>query len=249
MAGTAVQRRLTWTVATVTGEVRETPSVRTLLLDVPGWAGHRAGQHLDVRLTAEDGYAAERSYSIATAAEEPVSITVERLDDGEVSPFLTDDLQVGEQFEVRGPVGGYFVWEKASGGPLLLLAGGSGIVPLRAILRERSRTGSDAPVRLLYSARSLPDVIYRAELDGYGGLDGVEVTYTLTRHQPPGWTGYARRVDAALLGEVAWPAGENPLAFVCGPTSFVETASQGLVGLGYRPGRVKTERFGGTGGA
>jgi ferredoxin-NADP reductase len=248
MAGTAVQRRLTWTVATVTGDVRETPSVRTLQLDVPGWAGHRAGQHLDVRLTAEDGYSAERSYSIATAGDEPVAITVERLDDGEVSPFLTDELQVGEEIEIRGPVGGYFVWEKASGGPLLLIAGGSGIVPLRAILRERARTGSDAPVRVLYSARTLPDVIYRAELDGYAA-GGVEISYTLTRSQPPGWTGYTRRVDAALLGEVAWPADQNPLAFVCGPTSFVETASQGLVALGYTPGRVKTERFGGIGGA
>ena len=248
MAGTAVQRRLTWTVATVTGDVRETPSVRTLQLDVPGWAGHRAGQHLDVRLTAEDGYSAERSYSIATAGGEPVAITVERLDDGEVSPFLTDDLQVGEEIEIRGPVGGYFVWEKSSGGPLLLIAGGSGIVPLRAILRERARSGSDAPVRVLYSARTLPDVIYRTELDGYAA-DGVEINYTLTRHQPPGWTGFTRRVDAALLGEVAWPADENPLAFVCGPTSFVETASQALVALGYTPGRVKTERFGGIGGA
>jgi len=248
MAGTAVQRRLTWTVATVTGDVRETPSVRTLKLEVPGWAGHRAGQHLDVRLTAEDGYSAERSYSIATAGDEPVAITVERLDDGEVSPFLTDELQVGEEIEIRGPVGGYFVWEKASGGPLLLIAGGSGIVPLRAILRQRARSGSDAPVRLLYSARTLPDVIYRTELDGYAD-SGVEISYTLTRHQPPGWTGYARRADAALLGEVAWPAAENPLAFVCGPTSFVETASQGLVALGYTPGRVKTERFGGIGGA
>jgi ferredoxin-NADP reductase len=249
MAGTAVQRRLTWTVATVIGDVRETPSVRTLQLDVPGWAGHRAGQHLDVRLTAEDGYSAERSYSIATAADEQVAITVERLDDGEVSPFLTDDIQVGEQLEIRGPVGGYFVWEKSEGGPLLLLAGGSGIVPLRAILWERRRTGSDVPVRLLYSARSLPDVIYRAELDGYRGDAGVEISYTLTRHQPPGWTGYTRRVDATLLGEVAWPAAENPLAFVCGPTSVVETAASGLVGLGYQPGRVKTERFGGIGGA
>jgi len=248
MAGTAVQRRLTWTVATVTGEVRETPSVRTLQLDVPGWAGHRAGQHLDVRLTAEDGYSAERSYSIATAGDEMVAITVERLDDGEVSPYLTDDLRVGEQLEVRGPVGGYFVWEKTDAGPLLLIAGGSGIVPLRAILRERTRTGSDTPVRVLYSARTLPDVIYRAELDSYASA-GIEVSYTLTRRQPPGWTGYARRVDAALLGEIAWPAAENPLVFVCGPTSFVETAAQGLVALGYNPGRVKTERFGGTGGS
>ena len=245
MAGTALRRRLTWQTAKVQAVAAETASVRTITLDVPDWAGHQAGQHLDVRLTADDGYTAERSYSIATAGHEPVAITVERLDDGEVSPYLTDELQVGEQLEVRGPVGGYFVWGKAVGGPLLLVAGGSGIVPLRAILRERARTGSDAPVRVLYSARSLPDVIYRDELDGYA-RSGVEVAYTLTRYQPPGWTGHTGRVNEALLGSVAWPAGENPLAFVCGPTSFVELAAQSLVALGYPPGSVKTERFGGT---
>ena len=246
MEGTAVQRRLTWQVAKVAAETRETPEVRTIELAVPEWPGHRAGQHLDVRLTAEDGYVAEREYSIASAPGEPVLITVERLDDGEVSPYLTEELRVGDALELRGPVGGYFVWEEADGGPLLLVAGGSGIAPLRAIIRQHQRSGSDTPVRLLYSARTLPDVIYRAELDSYA--DDIAVSYTLTRARPPGWTGYARRVDAELLAEAAWPAGQQPLAFVCGPTSFVETAAAGLVGLGYRPERVKTERFGGTGG-
>jgi ferredoxin-NADP reductase len=246
MEGTAVPRRLTWQVATVTAVRRETPSVRTIGLDVPSWPGHRAGQHLDVRLTAEDGYSAERSYSIASAADDPVAITVERLDDGEVSPYLTEELRTGDQLEIRGPVGGYFAWEAADGGPLLLAGGGSGIVPLRAILRQREHSGSDTPVRLLYSARTLPELIYRDELDRH--YDGVEITYTLTREQSAGWTGYARRVDRTLLAETAWPAGKNPLAFVCGPTSFVETVAGGLVALGYEPGRVKTERFGGTGG-
>jgi ferredoxin-NADP reductase len=219
-------------------------SVRTIELDVRSWPGHRAGQHLDVRLTAEDGYSAERSYSIASAVGEPVAITVERLDNGEVSSYLTQELRVGDQLELRGPVGGYFVWDAADGGPLLLVGGGSGIVPLRAILRQRS--GSGAPVRLLYSARMLSELIYRDELAEHH--DGVEVTYTLTRERPSGWTGYARRVDRALLAEVAWPVEKNPLAFVCGPTSFVETVAAGLVELGYAPDRVKTERFGGTGG-
>jgi ferredoxin-NADP reductase len=245
MEGTAVQRRLTWQAATVIVATRETPTVRTLELAVPGWPGHRAGQHLDVRLTADDGYVAERSYSIASAPGEPVSITVERLTDGEVSPYLTEELRVGDTLELRGPVGGYFVWEEGDEDPLLLVAGGSGIVPLRAIIRQRQRTSSDAPVRLLYSARTLPDVIYREELDSY--QDGIAVSYALTRAQPPGWTGYARRVDAGMLAEVAWPAGKQPLAFVCGPTSLVETVATGLVGLGYRPERIKTERFGGTG--
>ncbi|MDX6410766.1 MAG: hypothetical protein QOE91_282 [Gaiellaceae bacterium] len=246
MARAAVRGRLTWQIATVDGVVDETARVRTLALDVPEWVGHRAGQHLDVRLTAEDGYRAERSYSIASAPGEPVAITVERLDDGEVSPYLTGELRAGDQLELRGPVGGYFVWSPQDGGPLLLVAGGSGIVPLRAILRERRRSGSDVPVRLLYSSRSLDDVIYRAELDE--PTDGVEVVHTLTREQPGDWAGYARRVDAALLGEVAWPVEQLPLAFVCGPTSFVETVADGLVALGYPPGRIKTERFGPTGG-
>ena len=246
MARAAVLGRLSWQVATVEEVVDETPRVRTLVLDVPDWPGHRAGQHLDVRLTAEDGYRAEREYSIASAPGEPVAITVERLDDGEVSPYLTEELRAGDQLELRGPVGGYFVWDTDDGGPLLLVAGGSGVVPLRAMLRHRRRSGSDVPARLLYSSRTLDHVIYRAELDGL--MDGVEVVHTLTRAQPPGWTGYARRVDADLLAEVAWPADANPHTFVCGPTSFVETVAGELVELGYPPHRVKTERFGATGG-
>jgi ferredoxin-NADP reductase len=246
MAGTALRRRLTWQVAKVSAVTVETASVRTLTLDVPDWPGHQAGQHLDIRLTAEDGYVAERSYSIASAPGEPVAITVERLDDGEVSPYLTDELRAGDDLELRGPIGGYFVWEPEDGGPLLLLAGGSGIVPLRSILRHRERAGSAVPVRLLYSSRTLDDVIYRAEFDQ--PASSVEVIHTLTRSQPPGWSGYARRVDAALLSEVAWPAAAMPLAYVCGPTSFVETLSQALVQAGYPPERVKTERFGATGG-
>jgi ferredoxin-NADP reductase len=245
MAGTAVRGRLTWQAATVGSVVEETPTARTLTLDVAGWPGHRAGQHVDVRLTADDGYTAERAYSIASAPGEPLAITVERLDDGEVSPYLTQEARPGDEFEVRGPIGGYFVWEPAFGGPLLLLAGGSGIVPLRSILRHRGLTGSSVPVRLLYSSRRLTDVIYRDELDVRS--DAVQVIHALTRSQPAGWTGYARRVDDELLAEVAWPAADKPLAYVCGPTSFVETVAAGLVRLGYPPVRVRTERFGATG--
>ncbi len=245
MAGTAVRGRLTWQTATVGRVVDETPTVRTLSLSVPDWPGHRAGQHVDIRLTADDGYQAERAYSIASAPGEPLAITVERLDDGEVSPYLTEEAQPGDQLEVRGPVGGYFVWEAESGGPLLLAAGGSGVVPLRAILRHRSLAHSSVPVRLLYSSRSWQDVIYSSELELPAA--GVEVTYTLTRSQPSAWKGYARRVDEQMLGEVAWLTGEGPLAYVCGPTNFVESVAAGLVGLGYPAGRVKTERFGATG--
>jgi ferredoxin-NADP reductase len=226
--------------------VDETPRTRTIVLDVPDWPGHRAGQHLDVRLTAEDGYRAEREYSIASAPGEPVAITVERLEDGEVSPYLADELRVGDELELRGPIGGYFVWDTEDGGPLLLVAGGSGIVPLRAMLRHHRRTESQVSVRLLYSSRSLGEVIYRTELDK--PASGVEVFHTLTREQPLDWKGYARRVDAELLAEVAWPADRDPLTFVCGPTSFVETVAGRLVDLGYQPERVKTERFGATGG-
>jgi ferredoxin-NADP reductase len=247
MAGTALRRRLIWQVAAVTAVTSETGSVRTIALDLPEWPGHRAGQHLDVRLTAEDGYSAERSYSIASAPDEPPAITVERLDDGEVSPYLTEELRPGDQIEVRGPIGGYFVWEAGNDSrPLMLVAGGSGVVPLRSILRHRDRCASPVPARLLYSARSLADVIYHTELDMQG--DGVEVIYTLTREQPRGWTGHAGRVDGALLAEVAWPPDSMPLAFVCGPTPFVEAVAEGLVKLGYPPAQVKTERFGATGG-
>lgn len=245
MAGAAVQRRLTWLVATVKDVVKETERTSTLILDVPGWPGHRAGQHLEVRLTADDGYQATREYSIASAPGEPLEITVERLEEGEVSPYLTLDAHASDQMEVRGPIGGWFVWEADDGGPLMLVAGGSGIVPLRSILRHRQLSGSTVPVRLLYSSRSLPDVIYASELEQ--AADGVDVTLTLTREHPAGWLGRSGRVDAEMLREIAWPAADGPLAYVCGPTSFVETVAAGLTGLGYPPQRVKTERFGATG--
>ncbi len=228
--------------------VDETDRVRTIVLDVPEWAGHRAGQHLDVRLTAEDGYLAERSYSIASAPGEPVAITVERLDDGEVSPYLVDEAREGDRFEVRGPIGGYFVWNASAREPLLLVAGGSGVVPLMAMIRHRAAAGSTAPTRLLYSSRTLEDVIYREELDELAARrDGLEIFHTLTRTQPEGWSGYGRRIDAEMLGEVAWPARDAPQVFVCGSTRFVDTAADGLVALGYEPQSIKTERFGATG--
>jgi ferredoxin-NADP reductase len=246
METTEIHGRLKWQVSRVVSVNWETASVATIQLDPPEWAGHCAGQHLDVRLTAEDGYTAERSYSIASSPGEPPAITVERLRDGEVSPYLAGELRAGDELELRGPIGGYFVWGPGNGGPLMLLAGGSGVVPLRSMLRHRLGTGSDVPTRLLYSSRSWEDVIYRDELAHYS--DGVRVSYTLTRTQPPGWTGHTGRIDVALLAEFAWSAEAKPLAYICGPTSFVETAAAGLVGIGYQPQRVKTERFGATGG-
>ena len=249
MAGTAVLGRLSWQLATVVDHVDETAWTRSIVLDPPAWPGHRAGQHVDVRLTAEDGYQAERSYSIASAPEDDhLVLTVERLDDGEVSPYLVDELRPGDELELRGPVGGYFVWEASLGGPLLLLAGGSGVVPLRAMLRHHRAVGSTVPARLLYSARSLEDVIYRDELMGMADDGEIDIRFTLTRAQPPGWSGYGRRIDRELLEEVAWTPAEGPLVYVCGPTAFVETAATALVVLGHDPGRIKTERFGPTGG-
>jgi ferredoxin-NADP reductase len=245
VARAAVLGRLTlaWLTATVTATVEEAPRVRTLLLDAEGWPGHRAGQHLDVRLTAEDGYQAERSYSIASAPGEPLAITVELLADGEVSPYLVDEVHEGDEFEVRGPIGGYFVWDGGAG-PLLLVGGGSGVVPLMAMIRASDGAAS---IRLVYSSRTLEDIIYREELESRAG-DGLEVFHTLTRAQPPGWNGYARRIDADLLREVAWPSAERPQVFVCGSTRFVDAAADGLLELGYEPGWIKTERFGATGG-
>ncbi len=250
MAGAAVLGRLTWHLADVVEVVDETPRVRSIALDVPEWPGHRAGQHVDVRLTAEDGYQAQRSYSIASApGEETLLLTVERLDDGEVSPYLVGELRPGDKLELRGPIGGYFVWTPELGGPVLLVAGGSGVVPLRAMVRRRVASGDATPLRLLYSSRSLEDVIYRHELDRLAATnDGVVVAYTLTRSQPDGWTGYARRIDAELLREVSWPAAESPYVFVCGPTRLVESVAETLVELGHEPDRIKTERFGPTGG-
>jgi ferredoxin-NADP reductase len=235
--------RLLWLATTVTGTVDETRRVRTLLLDAEAWPGHRPGQHLDVRLTAEDGYQAERSYSIASAPEEPLGITVERLVDGEVSPYLVDEAREGDGFEVRGPIGGYFVWED-DGRPVFLVGGGSGVVPLMAMIRSAS---GPTPIRLLYSSRTLEDVIYREELEARA-RGALKVFHTLTRAQPPGWTGYARRIDAELLREVSFPAAERPHVFVCGSTRFVDAAADGLVALGYEPASIRTERFGATGG-
>lgn len=252
MAGTAVLGRLTWRRARVTGTRLETPIITTLALEVPGWPGHRPGQHVDVRLTAEDGYQAERSYSIASAPDqghqEHVELSVERIDDGEVSPYLVNELRPGDQLELRGPVGGYFVWEPHLGGPLQLVGGGSGMVPLMAMLRHRAAEDSMVPTRLLLSSRTAADILYREELERLAATDpAVRVTHTLTRVQPPGWNGPARRIDAAMLQEVAWPPADRPLTYVCGPTRLVETVASTLVELGHDPARVKTERFGPTG--
>jgi ferredoxin-NADP reductase len=243
LAGAAVLGRLGWRPAAIAEVKPETPRVKTIVLDVAGWPGHRAGQHVDIRLTAEDGYQAERSYSIAAPANgERVELTVENIDDGEVSPYLTEDAREGDELEIRGPVGGYFVWDPAYPGRVLLVGGGSGVVPLMAMIRQRQ----EVPTTLLYSARTLEDLIYREELEDLAG-DGLDVVFTLTRSQPEGWTGHTRRVDAELLAEVAPPPDERPLAFVCGPTPFVEAVALALVELGHDPGLVKTERFGPTG--
>jgi ferredoxin-NADP reductase len=250
VARAAVRRRLTWLEAEAVGLVEEAPGVRSIELEVPGWPGHLPGQHVDVRLTAEDGYQAQRSYSIATPEDGArVTLTVERIADGEVSTYLVDELLVGDAFELRGPIGGYFVWRLGLGSPLLLIGAGSGIVPLMAIVRHRVGSNDGTPIRLLVSSRSWEQVIYREELDHLGhAAGGVDVVHTLTRAQPPGWTGYRRRVDAEMLAEVAQPPVERPLSFVCGPTGFVETAANALVALGHDPRMIKTERFGPTGG-
>jgi len=254
VAGAAVLGRLrapiAWQLADVSELRQETPTVKTLVLDAPGWPGHLAGQHVDIRLTAEDGYQAQRSYSIASAPEDgSLALTVERLDDGEVSPYLTDVLVVGDKLELRGPIGGYFVWEPAQGGPVLLVGGGSGVVPLMAMARHRVATGSDTPMRLLYSAKREDELVYRSELEGLEARgDGFQAFFTLTREQPPGWQGYSRRVDREMLADVGWQPEESPLALVCGPTGFVEAVASTLVESGWPAPRVKTERFGPTGG-
>ena len=244
--------RIEWRAAIVTDVIRETSHAKTLVLDVPGWPGHLAGQHVDVRLTADDGYQAQRSYSIASEPSQPsLAITIERLDDGEVSPYLTDALGIGDRLELRGPIGGYFVWNPAMGGPLFLVAGGSGIVPLMAMLRARAAAApalrAAAPATLLYSSRGWEDVIYRDEVARLGRADGVRVVQTLTRSQPPGWTGFRRRIDADMLAEVAPAPALRPHVFICGPSALVESVAQILVDLGHEPARVKTERFGPTG--
>jgi ferredoxin-NADP reductase len=244
--------RLNWQAVEVIATHQETARAKSIAIKVPNWTGHRPGQHVDIRLTAADGYQAVRSYSIASAPEDTprLTFTVERIDGGEVSPYLVDELRVGDVLELRGPIGGYFVWGAQMGGPLLLIAGGSGVVPLMAMIRHRRAANSLVPTRLLYSSRSFEDIIYHNELDCLNDkATGLEVIYTLTRMQPAGWTGYRRRVDVSLLREVAWAADQRPLIFICGPTSFVEAAATDLVALGYEAEQVKTERFGPTGGA
>jgi ferredoxin-NADP reductase len=247
MAGTALLGRLTWELAELVEVVVETPRVKTIVFDVPSWPGHRAGQHVDVRLTAEDGYQAERSYSIASEPDATrVALTVQRLEDGEVSPYLTEELRPGEKIELRGPIGGYFVWEPSERGPLMLVAGGSGIVPLMAMIRTRAVAGDNTETLLLYSSRSQDDVIYRDELERLSG-SGLTVVHALTDSQPPGWTGYARRVDAEMLAEVGPRPAKRPRVYACGPTPFVEAVAEALVQLGHDPLAIKTERFGPTG--
>ncbi|HEY1478847.1 MAG TPA: ferredoxin reductase [Gaiellales bacterium] len=242
---TAERAPIVWRQATVVETIDENARARTLVLDIPGWTGHLAGQHVDVRLTAEDGYVAERSYSIGSAPGDPLSLTIERLDDGEVSPYLSEELHAGDALELRGPIGGFFTWRVQDGGPLLLIGGGSGVVPLMSMLRHHRAEGSALDARLLYSARSADDLFFRSELDA---LSVARVAYTLTRVRPDGWTGLARRVDAEMLEEFAPPPAEHPHVFVCGPTPFVEAVADHLVDLGHDPRSIRAERFGPTGG-
>jgi ferredoxin-NADP reductase len=239
VARAAVSRRLTWRVGRLVEARTETPTARTLVLDVAGWPGHLAGQHVDVRLTAPDGYSTQRSYSLAAPADgDRVSLTVQRIDDGEVSPYLTDVFSVGDPVELRGPVGGWFVWRPADTAPVLLVAGGSGLVPLMAMLRARAEARSRVPFRLVYSVRTRADALYADELRTRARDDhGLDVTYVYTREGD-------RRVGVATLNTHGWPAALEPTCYVCGPTGFVEAASDILVALGHDARRIRTERFG-----
>jgi ferredoxin-NADP reductase len=243
-------RRLEWRLAEVRDVVTETYRVKSLILSIPHWQGHAPGQHVDLRLTAESGYQAQRSYSIASAPEDQLlSLTVERVDDGEVSPFLVDDVRAGDQLELRGPIGGHFVWTATMGGPLCLIAGGSGITPLMAMLRHRHRLATRTPALLIYSSRTWQDVIYQDELEGLQRSDrGLRIVHTLTREQPKDWIGHRRRIDRALLAETAFPAAQAPAIYVCGPSAFVEHVSGLLLELGFDPLSILTERFGPSGG-
>lgn len=248
MAGAALPGRLTWQLTTLESKRQETPRVITLRLSSPDWLGHTPGQHVDVRLTAEDGYQAQRSYSIASApARGWLDLTVEDITEGEVSPYLAEFLQPGDMLELRGPIGGYFTWTPQDGGPLLLVAGGSGVVPLMSMLRLRHEEGSTIPATLLMSSRDEADIIYRDDLATLATDPTLRVVHTLTRGHPPGWQGYTRRVDAAMLAEVAGEPVPTGLAYVCGPSGLVEAVARDLVALGYAPERVRTERFGPTG--
>jgi ferredoxin-NADP reductase len=249
MARAAVSRRLIWRATTLVEARMETSSARTLVLDVPDWPGHLPGQHVDVRLTAPDGYSAERSYSIASAWTPGgrVELTIQRVEDGEVSTFLTDDLKVGDPLELRGPVGGWFVWRAAQPPPVLLVAGGSGVVPLMAMIRARGLVRGRQPFRLVYSVRTPRDACYAEELARRVRDDpGVDVRYVYTRETPAGWPEPPKRIGVATLNTYGWPPDFGPDCFVCGPTSFVETAADILVALGHDPRKIKTERFGGT---
>ena len=248
MARAALLRRLTWQPATVLEVREETKSARTLMLGVPDWPGHLAGQHVDVKLTSEDGYSAQRSYSIASAGmpvDAPLEITVQRVPDGEVSPYLVDNAAMGDQIEIRGPVGGYFTWQPDDDRSVLALGGGSGIVPLMAMVRTHRVAASSVPFRLIYSVRAPAEVIYASEL---ATLTGVDVQFIYTRETPPGWPHARGRLDAVRLAQLAYPAADSPHVFVCGPTGFVEAVANTMVDLGHEPSRVKTERFGPTGG-
>ena len=242
---------LNWQIGSITNIKPETANVKTFTLKLPSWMRHRAGQHYDIRLTAEDGYQTQRSYSIASEPEREgeVDITVQRLDDGEVSSYLHDVVIVGDRVEVRGPIGGYFVWEANMADPLLLIAGGSGVVPLMAMLRHRAAARANNPTALLYSSRSFEDVIYYNELDVLSKANGgPQVFHTLTRSQPMDWKGYTRRIDESMLKEVAGPLGSSAQAFICGPTLMVESAANALVKIGINSNHIRTERFGPTGG-
>jgi ferredoxin-NADP reductase len=240
---------MSWRPATVASVRPESPAARTVVLQVPGWPGHQAGQHVDIRLTADDGYTASRSYSIASVADgELVEVTVERLDDGEVSPYLVDVVAPGDRLEVRGPVGGWFVWRPEQAEPVLLVGGGSGVVPLMSIVRRHVASGSSAPLRLVYSLGDPDAALYRDELAGLAA-DGLSLTYVYTRRTPDGWPRPPGRLDAGLLAASAFPPAESPTSYVCGPTGFVETAADLLVDAGHDPRRVRTERFGPSGGS
>jgi ferredoxin-NADP reductase len=232
-----------WLVATVLDTTYATPGGRVLTLDIPHWPGNLAGQHLDLRLTAEDGYQAVRSYSIASVGTgSTVELAVDQIPDGEVSPYLTVDVQPGDQMEVRGPLGGWFVWHPEDAAPVQLIGGGSGVVPLVAMIRAHAAAASAAPMRLLYSARTDDEAFYYPELTG---TTDAEVAFRFTRRGPRGWEQPIGRLDREAVAAATWPASVNPSVFVCGPTRFVEAVATWLVELGHDPARVKTERFGG----
>ena len=250
MARAAVLGRLTWLVGRLVSTRDETATARTLVFDVPGWPGHLPGQHVDVRLTAEDGYSTERSYSIASAPDGTgVELTIERLDDGEVSPYLTEVFSVGDPLELRGPIGGYFAWHPDSSAPVLLVGGGSGVVPLMAMARTRAAASSTAPMRLIYSTRSPATLLYAAELQRLAAPGtGLDIDIVYTREAPAGWAGPVGRLDARRLLGLAGPPAAGQQCFICGPTGFVESAARLLVEQGIADRQIRTERFGPSGG-